>query len=100
MHENQPIIPDWLFEECSKVLFKLPYWPRIEHNVKRFIDRTESSTGGKIMLTVLWSTRNIKSFFPLKDEVVHQFCIIYERQCFCILTLSCIVLFQDNILKS
>ena len=53
MNENQPIIPDWLFEERSKVLFKLPYCPSNEHDVKRFIDRVESFTGGKVMFTVL-----------------------------------------------
>ena len=57
--ENQPITSDWLFVERSKVLFKLPYCPRNEYDVKRFIDRIESFTGGKIMLIVLWSTRNI-----------------------------------------
>ena len=33
--ENQPIIPDWLFEERRKILFKLPYYPRNEYDVKR-----------------------------------------------------------------
>ena len=41
-------------------------------NVTRLIDRAESFTGGKIMLTVLWSTRKIKSLFRLKDKVAHQ----------------------------
>ena len=80
--ENQPIIHDWLFEECSKVLFKLPYCPSNEPDVKRFIDTIESFTGGKVMLIVLWSTRNIKSLFPLKDKVAHRSCVIYEgRSC-------------------
>ena len=35
------------------------------------------------MLIVLWSTRNIKSLFPLKDKVVHRSCVIYEGQCSC-----------------
>ena len=69
--ENQPIIPNWLFEERSKVLFNLSYCPINEHDVKRFIDRTENFTGGKIMLLVLWSHRNIKSLFPLKGKVAH-----------------------------
>ena len=37
--ENQPIILDWLFEESSKVLFKLPYWPTKKYDVKTYIDR-------------------------------------------------------------
>ena len=52
--KNQSVIPDWLFEERNKILFKLPYCPSNEHNVKRFIDRIESFTGDKIMLIVLW----------------------------------------------
>ena len=39
--------------------------------VKKFIDRTESFTAGKIMLAVLWSNRNLKSLFPNKDNVAH-----------------------------
>ena len=51
--------------------------------LKTFIDRIESFTGGKIMLVVLWSTRNITSLFPLKDKVAHPSCKIYEGQCSC-----------------
>ena len=39
------------------------------------------------MLIVLWSTRNIKSLFPLKDKVGHRSCVIYEKKCPC--KLSC-----------
>ena len=79
--ENETIIPDWLFEERCKLLFKLPYCPSNEHDVKGFFDRIESFTGGKVMLIVLWSTRNIKSLFSFKDKVAHISCVIYERQC-------------------
>ena len=51
--ENQPIIPDWLFEEPSKVLVKLPYCPSNDNDVKRFINKIESFAGGKIMLIAL-----------------------------------------------
>ena len=47
---NQPITPDWLFEERRKILFKLPYCPRNEYEVKRFIKKIESFTEGKRML--------------------------------------------------
>ena len=33
------------------------------------------------MLIVLWSTRNIKSLFPLKDKVAHRSFGIYEGKC-------------------
>ena len=59
-------------------LFKLPYCPSNEHDFKRFIDRTESFTEDKIMLIVLWSTRNIKSFFQLKNKVAHRSWVIHD----------------------
>ena len=64
------IIPDWLFQKRSKVLFKLTYCPRNEYEAKKFIDKIGSFTGGKIMLIVLWSTRNINFLFLLKDKIV------------------------------
>ena len=60
-----------------------PYCPRNEYEVKRFIEKIESFTEGKIMLIVLWSTRNIKSLFPLKNKVGHQSCLIYIGRFFC-----------------
>ena len=35
------------------------------------------------MIIVLWSARNIKSLFPLKDKVAHRSCVIYEGKCSC-----------------
>ena len=81
--EEQLIIPEWLFDQRKKVLFKLPYCPSNERDVKRFIDKIESFTNGKLKFIVLWSTRNIKSLFPLKDWVKHLSCVIYEGKCSC-----------------
>ena len=81
--EEQLIIPEWLFDQRKKVLFKLPYCPSNERDVKRFIDKIESFTDGKLKFIVLWSTSNIKSSFPLKDRVKHLPCVIYEGKCSC-----------------
>ena len=81
--EEQPIIPEWLFDQRKKVLFKLPDCPSNERDVKRFIEKIESFTNGKLKFIVLWSTRNIKSLFPLKDEVKHFSCFIHEGKCSC-----------------
>ena len=81
--EEQPIIPEWLFDQRKKVLFKLPYYPSNERDVKLFIEKIESFTNGKLKFIVLWSTRNIKSLFPLKDEVKHFSCFIHEGKCSC-----------------
>ena len=46
--EEQLIIPEWLFHQRKKVLFKLSYCPSNERDVKRFIDEIESFTNGKL----------------------------------------------------
>ena len=67
----------------EKVLFKLPYRPSNERDVKRFIDKIESFTNGELKFIVLWSTRNIKSLFPVKDRVKYLSFVIYEGKCSC-----------------
>ena len=79
--EEQLVIPEWLFDQRKKVLFKLPYCPSNERDVKRFIDKIESFSNGKLKFIVLWSSRNIKFLFPLKDRVKHLSCVIYEGKC-------------------
>ena len=58
------------------------------HDVKKFIDRIESFTRGKIMLIVLWclnynNNRDIKSLFPLNDKVACQSFSNCGWQCYC-----------------
>ena len=72
-----------MFEECGKVLFKLRYCPSNKHGVKIFFDSIEGFIEGKIMLIILWSSKNIKSLFPLKDKVAHPSYLIYEGQSSC-----------------
>ena len=74
--EEQVIIPEWLFDQRKKVLFKQPYCPSNERDFKHFIDKIERFTNGRLKLIVSWSTKNIKSLFPLKDRVKHLSCVI------------------------
>ena len=64
-------------------MIKLPYCPSNERDVKHFIDKIKSFTNGNLQFIVLWSTRNIKPLFPLKDRVKHLSCVIYEGKCSC-----------------
>ena len=82
--EEQLVIPEWLFHQRKKFLFKLPYCLSNERDVKRFIDKIESFTNGKLKFIVLWSTKTIKSLFPLKDQAKQLFCVIYEGKCSCV----------------
>ena len=74
--EEQVIILEWLFDHRKKVLFKQPYCPSNERDFKHFIDKIERFTNGRLKLIVSWSTKNIKSLFPLKDRVKHLSCVI------------------------
>ena len=81
--KEELIIPEWLFDQRKMVLYKLPYCPSNERDVKCFIDKIESFTNVKLKFIVLWSTRNIKYLFPLKGQVKHLSCVFYEGQCSC-----------------
>ena len=50
--EEQLIIPEWLFDQ-RKVLFKLPYYPSNERDVKRFADKIDSFMNGKLKFILL-----------------------------------------------
>ena len=40
-------------------------------------------TNNKYIFKIIWTTRNIRSLFPLKDRVQHVSCVIYEGKCTC-----------------
>ena len=78
--EEQLIIPEWLFDQRKKVLFKLPCCPSNERDVEHFIDKIESFTNGELKFIVLWSTRNIKSLFLLIKRSSQTFVLCYLRR--------------------
>ena len=40
-------------------------------------------TGNEFKFNITWSTRKIRSLFPLKDRVEHLSCVVYEGLCSC-----------------
>ena len=40
-------------------------------------------TNNKFKFNITWSTRKIRSLFPLKDRVKHVSCVIYHGVCSC-----------------
>ena len=77
------IIPPWLFQEHRKICFRLPFCESNEKDVKHFIEILEKFTNGKFQFIILWTTRKIKSLFPIKDKIIHKACAIYRGQCSC-----------------
>lgn len=57
--EKQPVTPEQLIEEHCKAMFKLPYPPKNQGDVKTFIKKVKFFDEDKWQLTDLWSSRNI-----------------------------------------
>ena len=81
--KEDTIIPPWLFDDRIKLCIRLPYSPGNEVDVKRFIRNLETFTQDRFSFIIIWSTRNIRSLFPLKDRNIHPSCVIYEGTCSC-----------------
>ena len=79
--EDEPLIPDFLFEERKKICIKLPYCKKNEITSKKFISKLNSFTNFKYIFIILWQTRQIKSLFSLKDKNLHKSHVIYEGEC-------------------
>ena len=81
--ESDLIIPTWLFDDRKFISIKVPYCPKNEEISQKFIENLVTFTGDACKFNVNWSTRKIKSLFPLKDRVQHLSSVIYEGSCSC-----------------
>ena len=76
-------IPYWLFEDRRTVLIRLPFCESNEKDSKNFIKRLETFTREKYIFKIIWTTKKIRSLFPLKDKNIHRSSVIYEGTCTC-----------------
>ena len=61
----------------------LPFCQENEKIATKFINRLDYFTGDTYKFFINWSTRKIRSLFPLKDKTEHRTCIIYQGTCEC-----------------
>ena len=54
---------------------KIPYCPKNEELSRNFINKLVMFTNNKFKFNTTWSTRKIRSLFPLKDRVKHVSCV-------------------------
>ena len=78
-----PLIPTILFEERKEVSFQISFCKRIENEISDIIDKLEALTNYKVKFRYFWKTRKVRSFFALKDLVVHKGNVIYKGICLC-----------------
>ena len=69
----------------NKILYRLtlPFCEENEKLAPKLIDRLNHFTGGIYKFFIIWTTRKIKTLFPLKDKKRHDACVIYEGTCDC-----------------
>ena len=60
-----------------------PIAKKNEKYIFEFSKRLSKFTNDEIDFKIIWSTRNIKSLFPLKDKITYKSNVIYEGKCTC-----------------
>ena len=48
-----------------------------------FIEIPHKFTNNSFRMVITWKTRNIQSFFPLKDKSNYKLCVIHKGDCSC-----------------
>ena len=81
--ESDLIIPTWLCDDRKFIQIKVPYYPKNEELSKSFINKLVKFTNNKVKSIITWSTRKVRSLFPLNDRVNHLPCVIYQGICSC-----------------
>ena len=71
---DDDIIPDWLFDERQTLVIRLPFCPKNEEMSKTFVQKLETFTKGKFVFKIIWNTRNIRSLFWQKDNLITKVC--------------------------
>ena len=81
--DEELIIPRWLFDERKTIAINLPFSNKSEHFSKRFCEKLESYTNGKLKFNIICSTRKIRSLFKIKGNIKHLSCVVYHEIFIC-----------------
>ena len=81
--DEELMIPRWLFDERKTIAINLPFSDKNEYFSKKFCEKLEFYTNGKVKFNIFWATRKIKSLFKIKDNLKHLSCVIYQGICSC-----------------
>ena len=72
------IIPHYLSEEPKpRIVVEFPFCELNEKRVSTFRKKFNYFTNDSYDLNVVWKTKKVRSFFPLKDKNLHLSCKIY-----------------------
>ena len=57
---------------------RLPYCIENEKIAKHFVNKLKQFTGDGVSFNIIWQSKKIKTFFQLKDKVLHKANVIYR----------------------
>ena len=78
------IIPPSLFEITKPSIFaEISYCELNEIKSKHFLKKFHKFTDKSFRIVISWKTKNIRSFFPLRDKSDYKSCVIYKGDCSC-----------------
>ena len=81
--DEELMIPRWLFDKKKIIAINLPFSSKNEHFSKKFCEKLEFYTNGKVKFNIIWATRKIKSLLKIKDNVKDLNCVVYHGICSC-----------------
>ena len=80
--EDHFIIPPNLFEEPKpRIVAEIPFCEFNEKRLSIFTKKFNYFTNDSYDLNIVWETKKVKPFFPLKDKNLHPSCKIYYGLC-------------------
>ena len=76
------IIQTSLFEIAQPLIFnQIPYCEVNQIKSKDSLKKFTKFTSNSFRMIITWKTKNIGSFFSLKDKNNYKSCVIYKRDC-------------------
>ena len=72
-----------LFDERKIISINFPVSNKNEHFSKKFCEKLEFYTNGKVKFNIIWATRKIKPLIKIKDNVKQLSCVVYQGICSC-----------------
>ena len=77
------LISPGFFDERTNVHVKIPFCPKNEREIKKFLDKIKSYANFIIRILYFWLTSKVRTLFPIKDKLNHHQHVIYKGVFFC-----------------
>ena len=81
--KEELLIPPGFFDERTNVHVKIPFCPKNEREIRKFLDKQESYTNFNFRISYFWLISEIRTLFPNKDKLTHHHHVIYKGVCSC-----------------